>query len=394
MSAATTANPPVIQTRALLDALEEGRPIAREAEALHLMQLPASSQDVQRLRQIANACALSQARGQAGYTRSMSLFLTNLCELQPRLYPYPRRPGDAQTWTLSIDDIDAALEEACARQFDQVFLSGGGYWPYLQVPGLEAASTLKSYQRVMAYVFERAQGLRLSALSPDEVDFLTVVSDRSAAYVLELLRDHGVSALGGLGVDVLDDRVRMANAPKKPKVKRWFEIVETAWRLGMPVRAALEAGPWDTPAQRTAHLFRLRAFLQRCPGAFDEFSPRFWTRSAHQSCPPEACAGLSAMAVTDRHAQLSLLAVARLVLGDVLPVQQTLWLPTAHSEKTLEQAQEGLRWGASGLGGTDALAYAAFLSGGREPVSFAPSDLDALIQDTAGWTAPSAALPS
>jgi FO synthase subunit 2 len=369
----TTVN--ALNTRAILEASLEDRELS-PVEALHLLCLD-KPEELAALREAADALRERQVGDEVLYTTGTSLFLTNLCEMAPALYPYPKTPGQDHIRTLTIDDLDACLELAAHRRLEQLYVSGGGFWPYLQVPGLEAPNILKTCANVLGYVHERMPQLAVQGFSPDEVDFLCIVSDRDAHYVLELLRDHGLQTLGGNGAEILVDTVRQTISPRKATVKRWFEIAATAHTLDMPVMARLEAGPLETLPQRVAHLEAIRAFLKRHPGAFSAWVPHMWTRQPAQpgltlAAPPHG-------SPSDR---FKLVAVARLFLGTMLPTQQVFRPLGNKGTDALEESQEGLQWGANHFGGTDALAYPAFLAGSREPNLLSEADLQRLIAET------------
>lgn len=257
--------PATVQAPFILDKALDGREISG-AEALTLLQLT-QEDDLHHLREVADTVRARQMGDSVHYGVGCSLYLTNLCELSPCLYPYPRASGDAGAWMLTIDDLDAQLEIVRYGDIPRLSLSGGGFWPYLQIRGLEAPTVLKTYVRLLAYIQEHAPTLSIGGFSPDEVEFLCIVSDRSERYVLEVLADHGLKRLGGQGTEILVDPVRQAISPRKATVKRWFEIVSAAHHLQLPVEAALETGPLETSQQRIRHLEQLRAF-QRTSGRF------------------------------------------------------------------------------------------------------------------------------
>jgi FO synthase subunit 2 len=361
------------EPREILNAVEDGRALS-VGEALQLLQAQ-KEDDLALLREAADAARKRQRGDAIGTAAGCSLFLTNLDEMAPSIHPYPRRPGDTGAWTVSIDDIDAYLELAGYRKLTQITVSGGGFWPYLQIPGLEAPTLLKTYAKVLAHIREKAPTLAITGFSPDELDFLRIISDRNERYVLELLKDQGLQVVGGHGAEILVDAVRRKVSPKKAKVKRWFEIVATAHNLAVPTVLKIEAGHFETLPQRVQHLERAREFLQKHPGAFSMLVPRMWTGKAPEEARSGEPMSMPGAACRTHRDQLKLIAVARLFLGELLPLQQVFWQPDS-----VEQAQEGLHWGADFLGSTDSLAYHTFLSGSRERVDFTPDELARLGQ--------------
>ncbi len=364
-----------LNTTAILEAAQEGKSLSA-VEALHLLGLM-RDEELAALREAADAVRSRQVGDVVSYGHACSIYFTNFCEMAPALYPYPRLPGDAGGFVLSIDDIDAILERALSQGITQLALSGGGFWSALSIPGLEAPTALKAYARVLSYVRGVAPALELNGFSPDEIEFLSIVSDRSVSYVLELFQDLGLRQLGAAGIEILDDRLRYQISPKKATVQRWFEIVSVARKLNLPVLAKLEAGPLETALQRAAHLDRLRNFLQanreESPWRFESLVPQHWTHRPDKLTHPKSPRPL--VASVDR---LKLTAVSRLFLGELLPQQQVCWMPGGSHE-----AQEALQWGANSLGATNALDYLNFLAAGKQGVQeFQASDFHTLIAET------------
>lgn len=363
----------VLNTRSILDAAEDGCALST-AEALHLLELT-KEEDLNRLRQVAETLKKRQVEDKVRYESGVSLFLTNLCEMAPILYPYPRQLGQKGAYTLTIDDIDATLELAHARQVRRVILSGGGFCSTLSIPGLEAPHALKTYTRLLGYIREKYPQMAIQGFSPDEIEFLCILNDRSERYTLELLMDHGLKALDTFGVDVLMDTVRASISPKKATVKRWLEIAAMARQLELPVIARIEAGPIERLSQRVRHFEVLRRFLEKHPGTFSKLVPQMWAKPLTQ---PVSTPGL---AYTNHSHRLKLIAVSRLFLGSLIADQQVCWLPDQ-----VEEAQGALSWGANDFGCTDSLAYYRFLSGqmtGFETRNgFTESEFVGLIRET------------
>lgn len=367
--ATTTPSAKALNTRSILDAAEDGRELST-AEATHLLALT-RDEDLVRLRQVADTVRKRQSGEPVLYEAGASLFLTNLCEMAPTLYPYPRKPGEAGAYTLTIDDIDSTLELAHAKQVRTITVSGGGLWEGLSIPGLEAPNALKTWMKLLRYIRECYPEFSIQGFSPDEVEFLCILNNRNHRYMLELLMDHGLSALMSFGSDVLVDSIRTRVSPKKATVKRWLEIVAMARYLELPVIANLEAGPLETLAERVRHLEVLRRFLRKQPDAFSRIIPHMWIK------PPLQPVATPGMALTSHTHRLKLIAVTRLFLGEVIPNQQVCWLPDQ-----VEEAQEALSWGANCFGSTDSLAYYRFLTGDSKPEDFTATDFTDMIAET------------
>jgi 2-iminoacetate synthase ThiH len=352
----------------VLDAVEDGQTV-EVTQALALLSLKSTS-DCARLQRVSDALRTRQAGHGIAYDTGQSLFLTNICEMTPALYPYPAPSGSPQAHGTSIDTIDAILQATKSGQSCWLTVSGGGFHSQLVIPGLEAPTVLKTYLRVLSHIQDQLPSCRVRGFSPDEIAFLAVVSNRSEAYILDCLRDHGLEVLAGFGVEILDDTHRARIAPKKLTVKRWLEIVAMAHQRGLPTIARLEAGPLESLEQRLAHLAVLRAFQDIHPGAFQRLTLQMWPHPPHLPIAGPQAGLISELDV------LKLVAVARLLLGSHIPQIQLSWFP-----ERLDLSQQAFEWGASHAGSTDDLAYAHFLRGLPPAPVWTEAELRSLIQE-------------
>ena len=223
---------------------------------------------------------------------------------------------------------------------------------------------------MLNHIQDQVASCRIQGFSPDEIAFLAVVSNRSEAYILDCLKDHGVRVLESFGTEILEDAHRVRIAPKKLTVKRWLEIVALAHQRGMPTLARLEAGPLESREQRVAHLALLREFQDTHPGAFQRLIIQLWPHPSHQPI-----AGPQAGLISESEA-LKLVSVARLLLGQQIPQSQFSWVP-----ERLEMAQQAFEWGASHAGNTDDLSYAQFLRNKAPVPVWTESELRGLIEE-------------
>lgn len=351
--------------RDILDAALDGRQ-PDEAQAAFLMGLE-KEEDLRRLQETADELRARQAGESAPFASQVSLLLTNQCELENTLFDYARPPGEKGSYTLTIDDIDERLELAAARQVDQLYVSGGGFSSLMAIPGLESISILKTYARLLDHIRERLPETPIIGFSPDEIEFLRIVSDRSPRYVLELFKDKGGRMLGGQHTYVLDDPIRRRISPRLARVKTWRGIVETAHQLEIPTLGMLGYGHYETPAQRIAHLQTLRELAERHAGIFPLFAP--------EPIRPATASGLSGPGPSERR---RVQAICRIMLGEALPQQQSGW--SLHEAATRE-VQELLGWGGSHLGTTDALAWPSFLAGSREKTALSVEEMEGLVRE-------------
>lgn len=363
-----------LHTASILDAATDGRALTTQ-EAVHLLELD-NSEDLQSLRQAAFEVCGRQTAKPLPAAFGYSLFLTNLCELEPIIYPYPKQPGETGAFILNIDEIDAVLELCQTRDNPHLTVSGGGFWPTLRIPGLEKPNVLKTYAHLLAHIREKCPTAQVSGFSPDEVDFLSVVSDHKPQYILELLKDHGLKTLESHQVGLLVNRVRKQTSPKLMTVKDWLDIAKLAAKLEISIKLKSEIGHLETLQERVQHLEAIRIFLEKHATkyaaktdfkVFQSLSPQLLE---HNPNTREEWAGAKFSASIDR---FKWLAVSRLFLGEIIPLQQSFW--QTESTDPSDEAKAGLEWGANTLGRTDALSYSHFLLG-SQPKSWLFSQLN------------------
>jgi cyclic dehypoxanthinyl futalosine synthase len=355
----------------VLQSVQEGYPLD-EKRLLQLAQINDPSA-LTAMAQAAGAVAQTLHGGTLSYQNDMALLFTNRCEMCPTLWAYPKTPEDPGGFVLTVDTLMERLETARQAPVSQLLLTGG-MDSTLRIPGLEAPATLKQYGKLVAFVHEHLPQARILGFSPDEIDFLQVVSDRSAAYILAYFKDMGMGALGGHGADLLVDPLRLALSPKKMRVRDWWNIMAEAVRQELAVTLSMTVGHGEQPAHRVDHLLQLRDFLHQNPEAVLSITP-FIAWNPQAPWPPPA-----------RKERLHALSLMRLALG-LTPTPLEPYWTAAPLKETLEEVQECLQSGATTVGGLASAMLARFLAGQSDvaaqlPEALPPAALAELIEDT------------
>lgn len=234
------------------------------------------------------------------------------------------------------DRVPALVAEAVALGATEVCLQGG----------LPAGSPFADELALLRAVRAGDEGVHVHALRPPEVDAAAARAGLTVPAFLAAARTAGLGSLPGTAAQVLDDGVRARLAPPgvaPPPVASWVRTVTAAHDAGLRTTATLLVGHVETPAQVVAHLGLLRALQQRT-GGFTELivMPLLPAQAPHL--------GDRVPGAVDPEVQRRLratVAVARLLLGDVIPHLQVAWP----------------RLGALGPAGRDALVD-ALLRGG------------------------------
>jgi cyclic dehypoxanthinyl futalosine synthase len=263
--------------------------------------------------------------GRVTFIKDAIINYTNICITDCSFCAFYRKPGHPETYHMSNEQILQKVRETAEAGGTQVLIQGGHH------PGLG----IEYYESLFRAIREQFPQITIHALSAPELDHISLVAKLSLEETMQRLRDAGWASLPGGGAEILVERVRTMVSPKKISVDRWFEVHETAHRLGIEGTATMVFGLGETLDERIEHLDRVRA-LQDRTGRFRAFIP--WSFTPYRSD----------MAATDTPGGVEYLrmqAVARLYL-DNFNHTTCGWLTEGR-----KLAQMALRFGASDIGG-------------------------------------------
>jgi FO synthase len=182
------------------------------------------------------------------------------------------------------------------------------------------------------------------------------------------LKEAGLGTLPGTAAEILDDEIRKDLCPDKLSTDQWFEVMETAHKVGFNTTATIMYGHIDSPINWGRHLARIR-HLQEKTGGFTEFVPLPFV---HMEAPIYL-KGRARKGPTFREALL-MHAVARLALNPVISNIQASWVKMGP-----RGVAECLNAGANDLGGTlmnESITRAAGASFGEE---LPPEEMESVI---------------
>jgi FO synthase len=314
----------------------------------------------------ADAMRAARCGDDVSYVVTRNINYTNICYFRCKFCAFSKgklseslrgRPYD-----LDLEEIQRRAVEAWGRGAVEVCLQGGIHPSY-------NGSTYLSICRAIKEVCPR---MHIHAFSPLEIWQGASTLGISVREFLTRLKETGLGSLPGTAAEILDDEVRAVICPDKVNTTQWFEVVETAHRLGIRTTATIMFGHVDRYRHWARHLLRLRE-LQCRTGGFTEFVPLPFVPME----TPLHLRGLSRLGPTFREAVL-MHAVGRLVLDPLLTNIQTSWVKMG-----ADGAAACLRAGANDLGGTlmnESITRAAGALHGEE---MPPEAMDRLIASLA-----------
>lgn len=258
------------------------------------------------------------------FVRDRIINYTNVCITYCKFCAFYRPPGHEEAYVRSKDEIFVKIEEMLRHKGTTVMLQGG-HNPDLKID---------YYEDLFSSVKARFPEVYLHSLTATEVDQMALHSGLELEETLRRLKQAGLDSLPGGGAEMLVDEIRTKVSPLKTSADRWFEVHETAHRLGMQSTATLVFGFGESNAQRIEHLERLRA-LQDRTGGFRSF--------IHWSLTPDYT-GMARTIAPSGHEYLRILAIARLYLDNFAHIHAG-WVTEG-----AKLAQLALSFGADDLG--------------------------------------------
>ncbi len=178
---------------------------------------------------------------------------TNVCNVYCKFCAFWRTEKDADSYVLSLPELDRKIEETIAHGGTQILLQGGHH------PRL----TKQWYLDLLNHVRDRFPGFNVHGFSPSE---FVAFSEFFKEPVDQILRDFVAAGLGSIpggGGEILVDRVRQKISPLKAMSSDWLGVMDIAHGLGLATTATMMFGHVETPDDRLEHLEVVRTQQDR-----------------------------------------------------------------------------------------------------------------------------------
>jgi aminodeoxyfutalosine synthase len=268
---------------------------------------------------------------------------TNVCRNRCLFCAFSHDDGDADAFTLSVDEVLDKARETLTGGITEIHIVGGEH------PDLP----FDYYLEMMRGLKELAPDVHIQAFTASEVAHLARVSGLGVRETLAQLKDAGLGSLPGGGAEVFSGRVRDLICERKISGAEWLDVMRAAHAVGLKSNATMLYGHVETPDELVDHMLRLRE-LQDETGGFNAFIPL--------SFQP-ANTGLSELPGPTGFDDLKMLAVGRLVLDNFRHIK-AFWINVG-----LKLAQVSLSFGVNDLDGTvveEKISHAAGVDTGQE----------------------------
>jgi cyclic dehypoxanthinyl futalosine synthase len=239
----------------LLQRVWDGERISA-ADAVRLYALPLEELGAlaDRRRQLAKAASLGgTGNGAVTYIVDRNVNYTNVCNVYCKFCAFWRSEKDADSYVITLDELDRKIEETQALGGTQMLMQGGHH------PRL----TKQWYLDLLAHVRTKYPGFNVHGFSPSE---FVAFSEFFQEPVETILRDFiaaGLGSLPGGGGEILVDRVRTRIAPLKANTAQWMGVMDVAHDQGLASSATMMFGHVETLADRIEHLEVVRSQQDR-----------------------------------------------------------------------------------------------------------------------------------
>ena len=174
--------------------------------------------------------------------------ITNVCISQCLFCNFCRKPNNVDSYITTIEEYKEKIKELIEIGGNQILLQGG-FNPKLD---------LEYYEQLFKELKNVFPILKLHALGPPEIVFLSKKSGISNKEVLARLQKAGLDSLPGAGAEILVDRVRSIVSPAKCSSQEWLSVMLDAFKLGMTTTATMMFGHLETIEERIMHILSIR----------------------------------------------------------------------------------------------------------------------------------------
>lgn len=263
------------------------------------------------------------------FVQNLYLNQTNVCRVKCKFCAFAATRKQEHAYTIATDELVADAVEQCAAT---------GFTEIHMVNGENPHVGFDFYVDTIRALHDALPDVHLKCYTASEIHHMTTLSGLTHEEVLRELRDAGLGSLPGGGAEIFADRVRALVAPGKEHADIWFQVHDTAHRLGIPTHCTMLYGHVETYEERVDHILRLRdqqdrtgGFLAFVPLAFHPENTVFERRGWRHTTGAD---------------DLKMLAFARLMLDNVANIK-AYWIMMG-----MPMAQVALHFGANDVQGT------------------------------------------
>ncbi len=196
------------------------------------------------------------------YVVNRNINFTNVCFVGCKFCAFSRGPREADTYSLSLEQVAEKAIEAWKIGATEVCIQGG----------LPHGLPQFFYRDILRAVKGAVPAMHIHAFSPMEIMYGVELTGMPLHDYLTMLRDNGLDTLPGTAAEILDDEVRHVLSRNKLSTNQWTDVIRTAHRCGIRTTSTLMYGHMESTTHWVNQLLLLRE-IQQETGGFTEFVP-------------------------------------------------------------------------------------------------------------------------
>jgi cyclic dehypoxanthinyl futalosine synthase len=205
---------------------------------------------------VANAIRQKLNSGnEAGWMIDRNVNITNVCFSQCSFCNFCRKKNSPDAYITTIEEYIQKIDELFKLGGDQLLLQGG----------MNPDLSLGFYTDLFSRLKSLYPTLKLHALGPPEIVYLSKKEHLTYSNVLMKLIESGLDSLPGAGAEILSDRVRKIVSPHKARSNEWLDVMREVHILNLPTSATMMFGHVETREERIQHLVSLRNLQKQKP---------------------------------------------------------------------------------------------------------------------------------
>lgn len=239
--------------------------------------------------------------------------ITNICVSQCAFCNFCTVEEKHDAYITAIHQYESKIDELYKLGGRQLLIQGGMHPDY----GLDFYTLLFSDLKTLY------PDLKLHALGPPEIVYISKKDGISVKTVLEKLVESGMDSLPGAGAEILSDRVRKIVSPVKCSEVEWLAVMREAHKLNLVTSATMMFGHVETIEERIEHLIKIRTVQDEKPeGSFGFLSFIPWPFQGEGTRLKKKFPHLKNLSAED---YIRIIAISRILLNNIMNIQAS-WL--------------------------------------------------------------------
>ncbi len=197
-----------------------------------------------------------------GWIIDRNVNITNVCVSHCKFCNFYRKKNSDEAYITTIEEYREKIKTLFDKGGNQLLLQGG----------LHPKLGLQFYTDLFKQLKQINPNVKLHALGPPEIAFISKIEKLSYKEVLEKLTEAGLDSLPGAGAEILSDRVRKRISPGKCDAQTWLDVMREAHKLNITTSATMMFGHIETIEERIEHFIKLREVQAEKPDYSDGFT--------------------------------------------------------------------------------------------------------------------------